>query len=172
MTIFHNTRSSITAACIAIHNDENMLVDRNPEKKPVKGGLSSASETRGRITTTTTATSTNPVCSSCAANSVQAVATTSVIPLPGFLAQMATIRPEAPNTAGCIVLTIVCPPGANNLMLVNLGIPVITVPIVGGIAATLTCATDGAWRTLNLPMFQIGMSITRVWCLVPMAPGR
>ncbi|WKY08470.1 hypothetical protein Q1695_007750 [Nippostrongylus brasiliensis] len=158
MTIFHNTRSSITAACIAIHNDENMLVDRNPEKKPVKGGLSSASETR--------------VCSSCAANSVQAVATTSVIPLPGFLAQMATIRPEAPNTAGCIVLTIVCPPGANNLMLVNLGIPVITVPIVGGIAATLTCATDGAWRTLNLPMFQIGMSITRVWCLVPMAPGR
>ncbi|VDL77583.1 unnamed protein product [Nippostrongylus brasiliensis] len=80
--------------------------------------------------------------------------------------------PEAPNTAGCTVLTIVCPPGANNLMLVNLGIPVITVPVVGGIAATLTCATDGAWRTLNLPMFQIGMPITRVWCLVPMAPGR
>ncbi|KAK6752414.1 hypothetical protein RB195_003688 [Necator americanus] len=50
----------------------------------------------------------------------------------------------------------------------NLGVPALVAPVLGGITAALTCNADGSWRTNNLPMAQIGMSITRVWCLTPL----
>ncbi|KAK6752413.1 hypothetical protein RB195_003688 [Necator americanus] len=104
----------------------------------------------------------------CNAGLVQAVAAGSVIPLPGFLARMATITPGPPDAMGCTGLTITCPAGMGNLMLFNLGVPALVAPVLGGITAALTCNADGSWRTNNLPMAQIGMSITRVWCLTPL----
>ncbi|KAL6737149.1 hypothetical protein Aduo_010819 [Ancylostoma duodenale] len=104
----------------------------------------------------------------CSAGVVQAVGTGSVLPSPGFVALMATITPSAPNAMGCIGLTITCPPGVGNLMLFNLGIPALAIPIAEGIIASLTCGADGNWRTPNLPVIQLGMPITRVWCLTPL----